>query len=46
MQVALVPVSGLPDDPEQSGIAAPPSRNSTLPVGIPDPGVVTETVAV
>ena len=45
-QVALVPLSGFPDAPPHAAMAVPPSRNSTLPVGVPDPGAVTATVAV
>ena len=45
-QVALVPLSGLPPVPPQPAMAVPSLRNSTLPVGVPDPGEVTATVAV
>ena len=44
--VAVVPLNALPDAPPQTPIAVPPSKNSTLPVGVPEPGAVTDTVAV
>jgi len=46
VQVAVLPESAIPDEPEQSLIGTPESKNSMLPVGFPAPGDVTETIAV
>src|SRR2546430_278786 len=45
-QGALVPLRATPLVPPPPAIAVAPSKNSTLPVGLPAPGEVTETVAV
>jgi hypothetical protein len=43
---APLALSALPVDPPQAVIGIAPSKNSTFPVGVPDPGAEAVTVAV
>jgi hypothetical protein len=45
-QDAVVPLIGLPEAPPHDEIGVPPSKNFTFPVGLPEPGAVTATLAV